>query len=388
MNDDRYERLSLIDWLSRDALSAMRVAVVGAGAVGNEVIKNLALFGVGALDIYDFDTIERHNLTRSVLFREGDVGRRKAECAAERGAELDANVRLRAIHGDVWRTLRLRDIGGYDAVVSCVDSLEARMRLNRMCRLAGVDFVNTGIDSRYAAADLSPFRTAPGCACFECSLPGAAYKAIAVRYSCGWLPRRAFVEGKIPTTILTASMSAAVAVSAVVRLGSPETQARQTSIDSISGRMTSVVPERRADCVGCGWVTGPVEIVAMDSVDGLTRLCRSHPPHTAAFVSDPLIVSGRCVRCDYRLDASDGAALRRAADYDDQLALCPHCREASMEIDIRDQFTVGELAAWLPQGVPAKFLVLKGADSTLVVDLEALPAGGSSTACSVEETES
>ena len=61
---DRYQRHALIDWFSQAEVGGARIGVVGAGAVGNEVLKCLALLGVGALDIYDFDRIEVHNLTR------------------------------------------------------------------------------------------------------------------------------------------------------------------------------------------------------------------------------------------------------------------------------------------------------------------------------------
>ena len=55
------------------------VLVIGAGALGNEVIKNLALMGVGNIFIIDFDKIEAANLSCSVLFRESDNNRSKAE---------------------------------------------------------------------------------------------------------------------------------------------------------------------------------------------------------------------------------------------------------------------------------------------------------------------
>ena len=59
-----------------------KVLVIGAGALGNEVIKNLALMGVGYIFIVDFDKIEAANLSRSVLFREQDNNRSKAEVVA------------------------------------------------------------------------------------------------------------------------------------------------------------------------------------------------------------------------------------------------------------------------------------------------------------------
>ena len=75
--EDRYSRLQLAGW-KREVLRSARVLVAGAGALGNEVIKNLALLGIGSMLIVDFDTIEVSNLSRSVLFRQEDVGHHKA----------------------------------------------------------------------------------------------------------------------------------------------------------------------------------------------------------------------------------------------------------------------------------------------------------------------
>ena len=89
MHSDRYRRHEQIDWFSQQAVSATRVAVVGAGAIGNEVVKNLVLLGVGGIDLYDFDTVEAHNLTRSVFLRESDIGTGKATAVVQRAAAVD-----------------------------------------------------------------------------------------------------------------------------------------------------------------------------------------------------------------------------------------------------------------------------------------------------------
>jgi molybdopterin/thiamine biosynthesis adenylyltransferase len=74
-DDDRYSRLRLIGWWDQEKLAKARILVVGAGALGNEVLKNLALLGVGEIYLTDFDHIEKSNLTRSVVFRQRDCGR-------------------------------------------------------------------------------------------------------------------------------------------------------------------------------------------------------------------------------------------------------------------------------------------------------------------------
>jgi ThiF family len=79
--EDRFARFGLIEWWEQARLSAARVVVIGAGALGNEVIKNLALLGVGRLVVVDLDAVETSNLSRAVLFRAADAGQPKAGAA-------------------------------------------------------------------------------------------------------------------------------------------------------------------------------------------------------------------------------------------------------------------------------------------------------------------
>ena len=72
LQTDRLGTFEFISWWKREKVQAAKVLVVGAGALGNEVIKNLALMGIGNLYVVDFDTVEAANLSRSVLFRDGD----------------------------------------------------------------------------------------------------------------------------------------------------------------------------------------------------------------------------------------------------------------------------------------------------------------------------
>ena len=75
--EGRFARLEAIEWWDQRRLAAAKVLVIGAGALGNEVLKNLALLGVGHIAIADQDHVELSNLSRSILFRESDEGRRR-----------------------------------------------------------------------------------------------------------------------------------------------------------------------------------------------------------------------------------------------------------------------------------------------------------------------
>src|SRR5262245_31013668 len=82
LDEDRYSRFRLIPWWNQEKIAAARVLVVGAGALGNEILKNLALLGFRQVVVVDMDRIERSNLSRTVLFREEHIGQSKADTAA------------------------------------------------------------------------------------------------------------------------------------------------------------------------------------------------------------------------------------------------------------------------------------------------------------------
>ncbi|MEI6763942.1 MAG: ThiF family adenylyltransferase, partial [Actinomycetes bacterium] len=92
--ESKYARTDLITWWDQSKLSKSRVLVVGAGALGNEIVKNLTLIGVGHITLVDMDSIEHSNLSRGVFFRMGDEGRFKSEIVAERAMQLNPDVEI------------------------------------------------------------------------------------------------------------------------------------------------------------------------------------------------------------------------------------------------------------------------------------------------------
>jgi molybdopterin/thiamine biosynthesis adenylyltransferase len=380
----RYRRHEQIDWFAQDEVRAARVLVVGAGAVGNEVVKNLVLLGTGAIDVCDFDTVELHNLTRSIFLRESDVGASKAASVVARAARVDPNVQLRAIEGDAWARLGVTALQGYRAVVCAVDNFEARVRLNQLCLIARVDLVNAGIDSRRALVESFPFGTAGDdldVACYECHLPESAQARMAARYSCGGLRRRAELQQAIPTTAITASIAGALAASSALRLaqqGGATPVARRVLIDTIAGTSTASELPRSEQCVGCeGLRQAPVVVhlhnrwlpapefgaSGLGALDQLLRL------------SDPLITEYECAACG----ALPEAALyvnRRASDFDDSIASCPRCAEPAVRIETRQRFELHELMERFgPRPVPAKFALADIGGRTVCFDFDPAPGG-------------
>lgn len=212
---DRYTALAVLGWWRRETVSRATVLVVGAGALGNEVLKNLALFGIGRLVIVDCDTIEASNLSRSVLFRTADVGRSKAEVAARAVRELNPEIEVAWFHGDVTR-----DLGGglfrhIDAAVSCVDSREARLSINRGCHRAGRPWVDGALHGLSGEARV--FWPGRG-ACYECTLGVADHREMGRRYSCSSLLRAPLAPGSVATTPSVASIIGGIEAQEVLKI--------------------------------------------------------------------------------------------------------------------------------------------------------------------------
>jgi adenylyltransferase/sulfurtransferase len=200
---DRLGTFDLISWWERERVREARVMVVGAGALGNEVIKNLALMGVGHMFIVDFDRIEAANLARSVLFRDQDTGRPKAETAAARAKSLNPDVRVQYFDGDVNHELGLGVFRRMDVVIGCLDNREARLSLNRFSYWTKVPWVDGAIQELLGLVRV--FVPGQG-ACYECTLTEQARRELSLRYSCPLLARSNILLGKVPTTPTIASI--------------------------------------------------------------------------------------------------------------------------------------------------------------------------------------
>jgi molybdopterin/thiamine biosynthesis adenylyltransferase len=369
VDQERFLRQQGIEGLGIERLRSMHVTVVGAGAVGNEVVKNLVLLGVGAIDVHDFDRVEIHNLTRSVFLRETDVGSSKARAVVARAGEVDADILLRAVDGDAWRTLRLAELERCDVVICAVDNLEARMKLSQLCLLAGVDLVNAGIDSRYASVESFPFRSAGDAACFECHLPASAYRKVSERYSCGWLRRRLLAQDTIPTTAITASVAGAFVVQAVLR-DAADTTARRVLVDTRTGASTVAVLERTIDCPGCGALVPRPRRVPGRS-DWQRALATHAPGATHVLLSDALIFAYGCAACG-STGVPGAFAGRAAAMFDDRILRCAACGELAVRVDVRNEATVADLVRLLgATAPPAKYLLARaGEPDAVCIDLE------------------
>jgi adenylyltransferase/sulfurtransferase len=136
----RYQRQMILPQLGptgQAKLKAGRVLVVGAGGLGCPVLLYLGAAGVGTLGVVDGDRVELSNLPRQVLYTAADLGRPKAEVAAERVRAANPHGQVR-VHGEfLTRHNALAILADYDLVIDCSDNFPVRYLVNDACVLLG-----------------------------------------------------------------------------------------------------------------------------------------------------------------------------------------------------------------------------------------------------------
>ncbi|BBO34369.1 ThiF family adenylyltransferase [Lacipirellula parvula] len=215
VSEGRFSRFELIGWWDQSRLAAAKALVIGAGALGNEIIKNLALLGVGHILVVDFDQIEHSNLSRSVLYRESDCGRRKADAAAERAKEIYPQLRIEPLHANVVYDLGLGPYRWADVILGGLDNREARVAINRAAAKVGKPWIDGAIERLDGVARVFDPAIGP---CYECTMSEVDWKMLEARRSCALLTRSEMEQGKTPTTPTTSSVIAGIQVQEAVKL--------------------------------------------------------------------------------------------------------------------------------------------------------------------------
>ena len=256
LQTDRLGTFEFISWWDREKVAAAKVLVVGAGALGNEVVKNLALMGVGHILVIDFDTIEKSNLSRSVLFRESDSQRKKSEVVAARAKEINPDIKIQYLHGDVTTELGLGIVRRMDVVIGCLDNREARLAINRFSYWMEKPWVDGAIQELLGLVRV--FVPGEG-ACYECTLTDQARRDLAVRYSCPLLARQNVLMGKVPTTPTIASIIGAMQSQEALKLihDMDVDAGKVTHYNGLNNNMHTTAYTHREDCES-HWIYGDV----------------------------------------------------------------------------------------------------------------------------------
>jgi molybdopterin/thiamine biosynthesis adenylyltransferase len=326
-DDDRYSRFRLIAWWDQKKLAAAKILVVGAGALGNEVLKNLALMGVGTVYVADFDEIEESNLTRSVLFRRRDCGRPKAEVAAEALRDMNPDTRVVPLLANIITEVGLGLFRDVDVVIGCLDNREARLWVNRSCWKVSTPWIDGGIQEINGVAKVF---VPPDGACYECAMTENDYRLINLRYSCPLLAREDILAGKVPTAPTISSIIAGIQTQEALKLlhEMPVASGQALVFNGVSNQFYQTAFQHKPDCLSHETYPAPIELplsarrnTAQDLLAAAREHLAGHESCRLALDRD-LVVSVDCPICNY-----SQRVLKPLHSVGMSQAECPECKQ-------------------------------------------------------------
>ena len=210
--------------------------IVGAGGLGSPVALYLAAAGVGTLILVDPDDVDRSNLQRQVLYTEEDIGRPKAEAAADRLAALNPHILVAGYNGSFDASTADELCEGVDLVLDGTDDFAVRYEVNAACVRHGKPLVSGAI-GRWTG-QVGVFGRQPCYRCLVPEIPPDAETCVSV----GVVGALAGVVG---------SMMAVEAVKLIVGAGEPLT-GRLLLYDALAAETRTVKIGADPECPVCG----------------------------------------------------------------------------------------------------------------------------------------
>jgi adenylyltransferase/sulfurtransferase len=204
--------------------------------------------GFANIVVVDLDSIESSNLSRSILYRAADVGRRKADVAAEAVCNIFPEAQVHAITGDVVHGLGLGLFGWADLVLAGLDNREARLWINRACWKMNKPWIDGAIEGINGVARVFMPGAPP---CYECTLGETDWAILNKRMSCNLLALESDPGGKVATTPTISSIIAGLQVQEAVKLlhGLPVLAGKGFIFEGLNHTSYKVEYTENADCM-------------------------------------------------------------------------------------------------------------------------------------------
>jgi len=242
---DRYARhivLKEIGGEGQRKLLGASVVVVGAGGIGSPALQYLAAAGVGRLRIIDDDRVDLGNLQRQTLFATADIGRGKADAAAEVVRRLNPDVECEALAVRLVPSNVAELLAGASVVLDGCDNFATRLVASDHCTRARVPLVSAALGQ--FQAQVGTFRGwEAGKPCYRCFV-GDAFDAEDCD-SCSELGVLGAMVG------VAGSFAALEAIRAITGFGA-DTGGKLHVIDGLAPGMRTIRIVKDPACKGCG----------------------------------------------------------------------------------------------------------------------------------------
>lgn len=219
LKDDKFERSKRVQWFDLIKVRNTKVLVIGAGAIGNEVVKDLILSGFIKISVVDMDIIERSNLNRCIFFSNlsATMKEYKADVIKKEASKLDAEVQITSY------VSKIEDLGdgfikGFDIVMGCLDNIGARIYCNSHCYYNKVPYVD---GATFGFSGKVQVVLPPKTPCLECGMNKSHMKVYNDRFSCTGR-EVTYYQSKFPAEITTTSVISAIMVREALKIASEQ----------------------------------------------------------------------------------------------------------------------------------------------------------------------
>ena len=267
-------RQELIGGWNQRKLEKCRFLICGIGALGNEVAKNMALLDARHLTLVDYDIVEKSNLNRCVLFRAGDVGKKKVDVARQRLLEINGRLKIKTIdkqlfwyrgyepftdenkkkneetkkYNEALDRLHQTLFSHTDIVIGALDNYLTRIFVNAYCVEKRKSFIDGGLDGLDGRVQVILPSVTP---CYWCNLAENLKRSTTLReqVSCSGdtdIP----IASVATTTSLIASLQVNEAVKIAMGLGRPIDN--RLHYVGGTGKFVIYKMEKNKNCEFCG----------------------------------------------------------------------------------------------------------------------------------------
>lgn len=179
------DRLYQHSWFRGKALAPATVLLCGVGAVGLKILEHLVRSGVRSIYVLDRDTVEPTNLSCAYTYY--DIGMRKVDAAAFRMRQINPEVDIIPIYGDLEFDLSWGLLRKVDLVIAALDSRRARMALNEHACFTRTPYLDVGVDGESMSLALRLYRptSEQDFACYLCGFHPEDFALLEQRMACG-----------------------------------------------------------------------------------------------------------------------------------------------------------------------------------------------------------
>jgi molybdopterin/thiamine biosynthesis adenylyltransferase len=266
-DEDVASRQKIIRGWDQEMLKNASVMVAGAGALGNEIIKNLVMLGFGTIYVVDFDTVVKSNLNRCILFRtvDAELKTSKVETIAKRVKEIDPYGYVEAI--PILEEIGPQGLNYMSPIFSenkihlmfgAFDNVASRIHMTTIAYYRGIPYIDGGMWGPIGNVYVMVPPTTP---CYVCSLSEKTWAEMLKRLQCSM--KGSLESMEMPSLPTTSSIVAAIQVQEALKiifnkkntgensLGAPSL-GKMISFNLITNDWITYEVPRRPNCPVCG----------------------------------------------------------------------------------------------------------------------------------------